>query len=556
MKTISKKRNSKKKVDLLYLMEQVVEGTDDAETLEVCMCDSFYSSLEEVASHLKITKKQALLLSVFVNLSDDNHIQLKDLARHFGVKTISVLSAMDDIDELVRLGVIIRFRCGDGDTAYRVPVTTISSLRKGALPEPEKMEGLNPEEWICRVSKVLTSRAKEELDTEELEARLQLLFDKNEHLQMVMKLKGLNLEMYDLVLYLVMTLAFVENHDDHVMRCDFEDYFTFWMTRHHASSLESGCHTLQQKKLVEYSCIEGQVESNAWCLTEYSKSDIFAELNLKTSKATVRSNMTRPEDIAVKSLYYNDRVTASVSQLKGLLDNERMQQVMRRLSEKGLRKGFTCLFYGGPGTGKTETALQLAKATGRDIMRVDVPSIRSKWVGETEKNIKALFDRYHRAVKDNELAPILLFNEADALLNRRNAASTGSVDKMENAMQNIILEEMEKLEGIMIATTNLTGMLDPAFERRFLYKIEFDKPSPKERCHIWQSMLPELTDADALKLAERYDFSGGQIENIARKRIIDDILACRDELDLDAIVASCEVESLQKKTVRNPIGFN
>ena len=114
---------------------------------------------------------------------------------------------------------------------------------------------------------------------------------------------------------------------------------------------------------------------------------------------------------------------------------------------------------------------------------------------------------------------------------------------------------MEQLEGIMIATTNLTGSLDAAFERRFLYKIEFEKPSPAERRHIWQSMLPDLTEEDALSLAQRFDFSGGQIENIARKRIVSDILSNRDSVDLDAIIESCKCESLCKGSARNKIGF-
>ena len=137
---------------------------------------------------------------------------------------------------------------------------------------------------------------------------------------------------------------------------------------------------------------------------------------------------------------------------------------------------------------------------------------------------------------------------------KRLEGGTGAVDKMENAMQNIILQEMENLEGIMIATTNLTGNLDAAFERRFLYKIEFDKPSPKERKDIWKTFLTDLTDEQAAELSKRFDFSGGQIENIARKRIVSDILEDRDELDMDCIIESCQAELLNKKGA-NRIGF-
>lgn len=91
-----------------------------------------------------------------------------------------------------------------------------------------------------------------------------------------------------------------------------------------------------------------------------------------------------------------------------------------------------------------------------------------------------------------------------------------AVEKMENSIQNIILQEIEQLDGILIATTNLAENMDKAFERRFLYKIQFEKPDLNCRTQIWQAMIPPLNDADASYLAGKYDFSGGEIENIAR----------------------------------------
>lgn len=112
------------------------------------------------------------------------------------------------------------------------------------------------------------------------------------------------------------------------------------------------------------------------------------------------------------------------------------------------------------------------------------------WVGESEKNIKAIFDRYREHVKNSKVAPILLFNEADAVIGKRREGAEKAVDKMENSIQNIILQEMETLDGIMIATTNLEQNMDKAFERRFLYKIKFNKPSVEARMNIWRSMIP------------------------------------------------------------------
>lgn len=118
----------------------------------------------------------------------------------------------------------------------------------------------------------------------------------------------------------------------------------------------------------------------------------------------------------------------------------------------------------------------MARRTGRKILEADVAKLRNCYVGETEKNMRALFADYRTACEENKLKPILLFNEADAILGKRMEGAVKAVDRMENSVQNILLQEMETFEGIMIATTNLLGNLDPAFERRFLFKIRFNKP--------------------------------------------------------------------------------
>ena len=221
-----------------------------------------------------------------------------------------------------------------------------------------------------------------------------------------------------------------------------------------------------------------------------------------------------------------------------------------------MRKGFACLFYGAPGTGKTETVLQIARQTGRDLMQVDIAGLRDKYVGESEKNIKQVFARYRKLCKNSEVMPILFFNEADAVINKRTENVEHSVDKMDNAMQNIILQEIEDLDGILIATTNLTSNLDKAFERRFLYKVEFHKPDTDVKTKIWRSMLKDISDDDALQLATHFDFSGGQIENIARKRTVDYILSGK-RASLDDLESYCRAELLDNKNQRSHIaGFN
>ena len=178
-------------------------------------------------------------------------------------------------------------------------------------------------------------------------------------------------------------------------------------------------------------------------------------------------------------------------------------------------------------------------------MQVDIAGMRDKYVGESEKNIKEVFHKYREACNQRDVMPILFFNEADALINKRTDNIKHSVDKMDNAMQNIILQEIENLDGILIATTNLTKNLDDAFERRFLFKIKFNKPEIDVKAKLWNSMLGNgITEDEAYTLANKYDFSGGQIENIARKKTIDYIISGKQP-SFNDIEHYCQAELLE-----------
>ena len=223
----------------------------------------------------------------------------------------------------------------------------------------------------------------------------------------------------------------------------------------------------------------------------------------------------------------------------------------KRLKDRGLPTGFTALLHGAPGTGKTASVHELARMVKRDILQVEMAVIRDKWVGESEKRTRAIFTEYRAVAAKLPACPILLLNEADALLSRRVEAQH-SVDKMHNTMQNILLEELEKFDGILFATTNLTGLLDDAFSRRFLYKLEFPRPTAGLRARIWRSKLPELAPEEAEALAA-YDLSGGEIENVARRYIVDTLFSGTP--DLERLEALCRQESSLKKGERRRVGF-
>jgi SpoVK/Ycf46/Vps4 family AAA+-type ATPase len=188
---------------------------------------------------------------------------------------------------------------------------------------------------------------------------------------------------------------------------------------------------------------------------------------------------------------------------------------------KDKRKGIDAriIFYGAPGTGKTMTAVSLAKTLKRPILSFDCSKILSMYVGESEKNVRKIFDDFKSLSKKAKVDPILLLNEADQFLSSRTEGPGSSADKMHNQMQNIFLEQIEQFEGILIATTNLLDNIDKAFSRRFNYKIEFKKPGKKQRKRLWHFMLPENADYeegfDVGELAKP-ELTGGQINLIVR----------------------------------------
>jgi len=177
------------------------------------------------------------------------------------------------------------------------------------------------------------------------------------------------------------------------------------------------------------------------------------------------------------------------------------------------------IFYGPPGTGKTLTAHSLGRSLKRQILSFDCSKILSMYVGESEKNVRKIFDTYKELTQQTKTEPILLLNEADQFLSSRSSGVSSSADQMHNQMQNIFLEQIEKFEGILIATTNLLENIDTAFSRRFNYKIEFQKPNEQQRRKLWQMMLPEHApyeegfDIDTLA---KYHMTGGQISLIIK----------------------------------------
>lgn len=281
---------------------------------------------------------------------------------------------------------------------------------------------------------------------------------------------------------------------------------------------------------------------------EIIKSCQLIQINRKKENYSIH-----PSDIIEKALFFNDEDKIQIKMLTELMEDEKFSSIQKRMKDLGMPYGVSALLYGAPGTGKTETVYQIARQTGREIVKVDISQSKSMWFGESEKRIKKIFTAYASYSELCKKTPILLFNEADAIISKRKDSGFSSVSQTENAIQNIILEELEQFKGIFIATTNLITNIDPAFDRRFLFKIEYHKPTPETTEKIWSSKLLNNHTINISGLSAKYHLSGGQIENIVRKIEMHSVL--HNTLpDIDEIDHWCSLEFLNRDSM-NRIGF-
>lgn len=181
--------------------------------------------------------------------------------------------------------------------------------------------------------------------------------------------------------------------------------------------------------------------------------------------------------------------------------------------KKMLKPGYRALFYGPPGTGKTLTATLLGKATNREVYKVDLSMIVSKYIGETEKNLAKVFDM----ARDKDW--ILFFDEADALFGKRTEANSSN-DRYANQQTSYLLQKIEDFRGVVILASNLRANMDTAFSRRFQAMINFPMPNENERLRLWEnafSMGCQLEDSIRLEeFAEKYELAGGAVINVLR----------------------------------------
>ena len=463
---------------LLTAINSIVTLAEDS-----ALSNSFFEKADRFITYFSerqdITKIQAVLLALFIESSAaGNKSDFSDVARYLDCNNVQVLQYKGEVDELVRKG-MLRMIKNNMNRSYDFAITQgfMENLAKNEPYQRKSYKNATGIQFFQYFYDITHLRHEDELSSELMLEEIGRLMDDNPDLSYVKALRGIGMS--------AASEAVVTHMCRHLVLCGTVNipmsHLVFLFDEQHLKydfdrAMSDGRHYLVRNGWVENAFSEGFREKDEYQLTTKSREILLQEFEIKQTDCNKGCDVIQSDGIAEKELFFNNEVKHQLDGLAELLDESHYLSICDRLKGKGHRQGFACLFYGAPGTGKTESVLQLAKKTGRDIMQVNISQVKSMWVGESEKNIKAIFDRYRAVAKNSKRVPILLFNEADAVIGKRKEGAERSVDKMENSIQNIILQEMESLDGIMIATTNLVQNMDAAFERRFLYKVKFEKP--------------------------------------------------------------------------------
>ena len=508
---------------------------------------------------LNLSRIQVLILTAVLYYSakhSGRKCNMDDLANLLHMHPLRVLQLRDEFCVLDELGYIVNYQNKDGWSLSMVG-EALESLAMDIPFDPQILKLENNFDFLCKANRFIKEGHRYDEDGT-IAKNINRLMKQNQHLALVQNLQNIKDEADMWFMLLMMTTLAIEE-DSYVNARDLAQMLSERTVRIILKQIMDNKHPFAKQGYIELRNQAGQVQQGEWVLSQEGWLAMLdnqeeVESIVPTEEDENINMLTSYKQLAQRPLYFSDKTEEQVQTLTNLLHEEQLAKVRQALKTHNMPLGFCCLFYGAPGTGKTELVQQLAIATQRDLFQVNIATLRDKYVGESEKQLKRIFDKYRSLVRTQEHAPILFFNEADAIFGNRMENTQRSVDKMENALQNIILQEMEVLEGIMICTTNLTSCLDKAFDRRFIYKVEFEKPTNQARKLIWQSMLSSLNDEQATELANRFDFSGGQIQNISRKQVINAIFSGKDELDYDQIKLDCQNESISRNS-RGKVGF-
>lgn len=549
--------DQKLKIKVIDCIGRVYEKSENCK-LESDFLSKSEEELAVISEYFNTSQIESFFISIiFAYNCKGESVSFGEFQKHFDCNPMKVMGYFEVLEQLFHKGYLTvngNRKRSAVDNEYHMEEKIIDSvLRNKALPELTQKKDMSVFDVLEKLNELGTQVDNDEIMQYELLHQTHEMLVTHTQFPLVNYVLNLHLKTTDVYVYLHLvwrTMTGTESvYFEHILEQIFSDYPARYA---YLQSYHSDENELIKNNLVELT--ESRFLNDCQIKLTEKSIKIVEGYGIKLLNANFkRDNVFSPDEIVRKKLLFSESRQSQISVLESLLNEQKFGETQKKLAEKGLPKGVTVLLYGAAGTGKTEIVKQLAKATNRMLMKVEISQSKSMWFGESEKKIKKIFTDYKSFAEDCEQTPILLFNEADAILSKRKDAGSSEVSQTENAIQNILLEELENFEGILMATTNIANNLDTAFERRFLFKIQFPKPEIEVRAAIWQSRLPDLKPEECIVLAENFQFSGGQIENVVRKKEIHEIVH-ESTISFDKILSFCKEEVISGE-VAKVIGF-
>ena len=516
-----------------------------------------------INSYFQTYDLESILITLVINIENLESIRLKNLAEYVGLNNLNFLPFTKYLVALHKRNILhsegTAFQLNE---EYSIDFKLIPYFSNNeTIPEEFLVNSVKEKtfhEFLSEIDELSERKDRGKLNEMYFKKQFNLILDKYIDFKLVSFAKK-NLGFIDQFVFFDTIIDAISscNNDFNTALQSTVDDCTFRRrdTFEYVQSFLQGKTRLNKLKLVEKDSAAFSNRHYIRLTTNALKMLLEWEgINIELQEEVKNKNLLYPEQIKKNKLIYNPSELEAIARIDGVLVEKSFQKLKTNLSSNNLPEGITCLLYGEPGTGKTATVYELARKHKRAVFKVEISETKSMWYGESQKLIKKIFTDYYEAKEKEKRCPILLFNEADAIIGKRKVVGNASTSETENAIQNILLEELENFKGILFATSNLVMNLDTAFERRFLFKVKYAKPNMENAAAIWKIKLPTISKKQALELATNYPFSGGEIDNIVRKCIMENVLQ-GEQPSFNTILSFCNQEKWEASTKGNKIGY-